>query len=136
MSITTDLSTAVGQIRFAIGDDVEGSGDLPNGDNFSDPQIAYSLNEVGGVILAAAAKLCGNLAQRWATLPQSFSADGLSVSRGDMVAKFTAMRDDFNAQAQGGNFGTVVLDRRDAFSVAWEQGGDSLLRESDSTYTE
>lgn len=136
MSITTDLNTDVGMARYAIGDDNEGTGVLPSGGNFSDAQINYELAAVSSSVPAASARLCWNLARRYATLPQSFSADGLSINRGDAVARWNALAEQFTAEIMGGNFGTVTLDRRDAYSALLEQGGDSLLRVSDTTYTE
>jgi hypothetical protein len=135
MAITTDITTAIGQTRYAIGDDVEGTGVLPTGANFTDQQVQYELDAVSSSIQAAAARLCWNLARRYATLPQSFSADGLSINRGDAVARWNALAEQFTAEIMGGNFGTVTLDRRDAYSALWEQGGDSLLRIIDNTYT-
>lgn len=128
MAITTDLSTAIGQVRYLIGDDVDGTGVLPSGLNFTDAQVSYELTATGNVIAAAAARLCGNLARRWTLPPQSFSADGLSVNRGDMVAKWTQLQATLEAQAQGGNFGTVTLDRQDAYSTFLETSGSDLDR--------
>lgn len=136
MSITTDLATSIGQIRLLIGDDTENVGVLPNSANFTDAQITYFMSRVGGSVVATAGALCSNLAKRWATLPQSFSADGLSINRGDMVAKWQQMADGFATEAAGGGFSTVVLDRRDGYSAYAEQGGSDLLRETDTTYTE
>lgn len=129
MWITTDLSTAIGQIRYMLGDDVEGTGVLPNGSNFTDAQITYELGTVGNSTVAAAAKLCSNLARRWSTTPQSFSADGLSINRGDMVAKWLGLQEEFSASIQGGSFGSVALDRQDAWSESLDTAGEDLTRE-------
>lgn len=136
MAITVSLSTDIGQVRYAIGDDVEGTGVLPNGGNFSDAQINYELGQVGSNIPAAAARLCGNLARRWSGLPQSFSADGLSVNRGDVVKKWQDMQAEFQAQMSGSSFGSVSLDRRDGWTANLETGGSDLLRVDDTTYSE
>lgn len=136
MAITLSLTTSIGQVRFAIGDDIEGTGVLPNGANFTDTQINYELNQVGGNVTGAAARLCGNLARRWSGLPQSFSADGLSVNRGDVVKKWQDMQAEFQTQLMGASFGAVSLDRRDGYSVNLETGGSDLLRVDDTTYSE
>jgi hypothetical protein len=127
---TSNLSTSIGQVRYRIGDDTQDAGVLPNGANFSDEQIQFELDAVGQSVPGACARLCANLARRWSTLPQSFTADGLSINRGDMVAKWNGMKADFENEAGGGaTFGTITLDRQDAYSVYWGQSGNELTRD-------
>lgn len=136
MAVTTSLSTATGEVRFLIGDDVIGTGVLPSGSNFTDAQIEYALTASGQNVKGAAARLCTNLARRWATTPQTFTADGLSINRGDVVKRWTDLARELNDDAAGANFGTVTLDRIDAFSVDADQSGNEFERGDASPYTE
>jgi hypothetical protein len=136
MAITNSLSTATGVVRFLIGDDTIGAGVLPDGSNLTDAQIAYALTQAGSNVKGAAARLCEVLARKWATAPLTFSADGLQINRGDMSKRWSDMAKQLADDAAGGNFGTVTLDRQDAYSVAVDQGGHELERDDVSPYTE
>jgi hypothetical protein len=134
MTFTNTLSTDTGKVRLYIGDDVSGTGVLPDGSNFSDEQIAIFLSDNGSNINSAVAALADNLAYRWAIVPESISKDGLSVSRGDMIAKYQALAKKFTGLARGG-MRSVALDRQDAYSVAANRSGDELDRDTGNEYT-
>lgn len=89
MAFTYDLSTNIGQARFHLGDSEENAGVLLLGANFTDEEIQYELDRTGSVG-AAVVSLSDVVASRWANAPQSFSADGLSVNRGDVSARWVA----------------------------------------------
>lgn len=136
MAVTTSLATAVGEVRFLIGDDIIGTGVLPNGDNFSDAQIEHALTASGQVTKAAAARLAANLARRWAILPQTFTADGLTINRGDMAKKWSDLARELADDAAGGNFGSVELDRQDSYSMVADASGHELERDGAASYAE
>ena len=72
MSITTDLSTPIGQIRLEIGDaTLSPLGICPNGDNFSDEQILYFYSSEGDHVGRAAARACEILSRMYAVQPTS-----------------------------------------------------------------
>ena len=64
--ITTDLDTPIGQVRFKLGDDIEGKGVLPEGANLHDDQITALLVEESGVVMRAVAAAAALVARRWA----------------------------------------------------------------------
>ncbi len=73
MTITTDLSTDLGQLRMELGDDTEGSGILPTGANFSDAQLQLWLDREAGEdattsLMRAVAAVCEALAVRYSRL--------------------------------------------------------------------
>ncbi len=140
MTFTNDLSNAIGQVRYHLGDDVSGAGVKPDGDNFTDEQIAYTLNGNGQNVKASAAELCGLLATRWAVVPDKVSTDSgaMVIDRTQRVNHWLALQKQLQQQASGGgsNFVMATLDRRDAFSAKSESGGGDLLRREDTTYTD
>lgn len=64
IEFTTDLDTEVGQVRFEIGDDTYGSGQKPDGSNFTDEQLLMLYTREGSVMRAAAA-VCETLSRLW-----------------------------------------------------------------------
>jgi hypothetical protein len=116
MFYSDDLNTPIGKVRFYLGD-IQGSGVLPNGANFSDEEIQLVL-DTGNSVFTAVVALCGLCATRWANAPQSFSADGLSVNHGDRAARWRKSVEDFSIQFGISNgIGTIGLTRADAFSA-------------------
>lgn len=97
MSISTDLSSALGQMRLLLGDNIEGAGVRPDGTNFSDAELSYFHTQGGGV-LEGAALACDALAQLW-TLQPSFEADGLRVERGTVAAGWRIAAQGLRARA-------------------------------------
>lgn len=91
MAVTADIDTNIGKVRFEIGDSSIGQGVLPDGANFDDSEVQYALTQSGENVKPAAAILAGIAAARWASQPQSFSVDGLSLNRGDAAARFREM---------------------------------------------
>lgn len=91
MAVTADIDTNIGKVRFEIGDSSIGQGVLPGGANFDDSEVQYALTQSGENVKPAAAILAGIAAARWASQPQSFSVDGLSLNRGDAAARFREM---------------------------------------------
>ncbi len=140
MTFTNDLSNAIGQVRYHLGDDVSGSGVKPDGTNFTDEQIEYALSANGQSVKAAAAELCGGLATRWAVVPDKVSTDSgaMVIDRTQRVNHWLALQKQLQQQATSGgsNFVMADLDRRDAYSAKAESGGGDLLRREDLTYTD
>jgi len=140
MTFTNDLSTAIGQMRYHLGDDVSGAGVKPDGTNFTDEQLTYALSNNGQNVKAAAAEVCGVLATRWAVVPDKVSTDSgaIVIDRTQRVNHWLALQKQLQQQAagNGSNFVMATLDRRDAFSVTTESGGGDLLRSEDTTYTD
>jgi hypothetical protein len=121
MAITTDLETSIGQLRLLIGDDREGDGVKPSGDNFSDAELTFFYQE-GGSLNLAAALACESLAWQWNT-QASFSADGLRVDRGDIAGRWFRAARQFRAN-QGARL--LGVTRQDAYSqaIAANEAGD------------
>ena len=67
MAFSYDLTTAVGQVRLALGDTTSGTGVRPDGSNFSDAEIAYFVAQESSIELAVA-RACDALATQWATV--------------------------------------------------------------------
>lgn len=67
MSITTSLTTEIGQVRLELGDDNAAAGVLPDGSNLSDEQVTLYLAREGSVMRAVAG-ICEMLATRWAAV--------------------------------------------------------------------
>lgn len=138
-TFTTSLDDPIGQVRFALGDDRQDAGVLPDDTNFTDEQIIYTLNRNGQNVFAACAELAAYAAQRWVLVPDMITTDNgaLTIDRRQRIAHWQAMQAKYEALKRGGgNAGTVVIDRRDAWSVAAESGGDELIRREDTTYTD
>ena len=123
MPITTDLETSIGQIRLLIGDDRDGDGVKPNGDNFSDAELTF-FYEQGGSLNLAAALACESLAWQWNNHP-NFAADGLRVDRGSIAGRWFRAARQFRAN-QGAKLMGVI--RQDAFSqnIAADESSDAV----------
>lgn len=67
MAFTYDLTTALGQVRLALGDTTSGTGVRPDGTNFSDAEIQVFIDLENSVDLAVA-RACDVLATQWATV--------------------------------------------------------------------
>ena len=117
MSFSYDESllatSALYRVRFMTGDTAQGAGVLPNGGNYSDEVIEYQLLRAAGSDAVAAVRLLKAAGQRWALLPQSFTADGLSVNRGDMMAKLNATANELEGQLGGGGITSHSLELQD-----------------------
>jgi len=70
MTFTYDLTTAIGQVRLAIGDtsSTTGAGVRPDGTNLLDAEIAYFLTAEGDDVGLATARACETLAMMWANV--------------------------------------------------------------------
>lgn len=74
MAFTYDLANAdpnivlISRVRLALGDHVEGTGVMPNGDNFQDNEIALYLVDANDDVEAATMALAGVLANHWTTM--------------------------------------------------------------------
>jgi hypothetical protein len=71
MAFTYDLTTAVGQVRLALGDKTANDGVNPDGSNLSDEEIALLLAQQGNDVMRAVAAACETLATTWARYSQS-----------------------------------------------------------------
>lgn len=72
MAIETDLSTDIGKVRLEMNDtdEARGKGVKPTGENFTDAEIQYFLDEEG-TVGRATAHACEVLARAWARMPDS-----------------------------------------------------------------
>lgn len=70
MAFSYDLTTAIGQVRLAIGDtsSTTGAGVRPDGTNLSDAEITYFLTAEGDDVSLATARACEALAMMWANV--------------------------------------------------------------------
>ena len=85
MSFTYDPTTLVGKVRFQIGDyknaDLEpGTGVRPDGNNFSDEEIQFYLDQNDGDVIGAAHDLLVVLATEYATRATSVMLGPFSES--------------------------------------------------------
>lgn len=110
---TALATSALFRVRFMIGDTEQGAGVLPNSANYTDEAIEYQLTRAGQDDTAAAVALLRLAGQRWTRLPQSFSADGLSVNRGDMLAKLSQAADELESSLGGGGISSHPLELLD-----------------------
>ena len=123
MAITTDLETTIGQIRLLIGDDREGDGVKPSGDNFSDAELTF-FYEQGGSLNLAAALACESLAWQWNNQP-NFAADGLRVDRGSVARGWFRAARQFRSNRGAKLLGVT---RQDAYSqsIASDESSDAV----------
>ena len=110
MTITTDLTTQLGQVRLEIGDDdsTTGHGKRPDGTNLSDAALSFWLTRAShyqstsdGQVLLAAAYACEQLARDWSTV-SNVTAPSRSESAGDVAAKWAARAKELRASCAGG----------------------------------
>lgn len=101
MAIDNDLDSLIGQVRFKLGDDVEGKGVLPEGVNLHDDQIAALLVESSDHVMRAVAAAAAIVARRW--------AQAVSTSVGPLKQELQQAYDHWAAQAAllAGQYGTV-----------------------------
>lgn len=80
-------STDLDRVRFHLRDTTAGGGPRPEGDNFSDEEIA-ALITTEGIWQRAVAGALESLAVEWTTNP-TYSADNFSVSNSHIAMGFT-----------------------------------------------
>lgn len=123
MSFTTSLSTDIGLVRMELGDDVFGSGVLPNGSNLSDDQVQALLTREGSMMRAVAGA-CELLATRYAGLAdlavgprrESLSQIGAAYSQ-----RAESLRVRFGEPASSAAVWSVGVTRVDGYSEVSEQ---------------
>lgn len=81
MSFNYNLSTAVGRVRFLIGDTVAGQGCLPGKVNFQDEEIQLLIDREPSDDSAAAGG-CEVAATAWSKMPDSQSTGPINTSYG------------------------------------------------------
>ncbi len=107
----------VTQIRFEIGDTLEGYGILPDGSNFSDEEIEMVFDREAEDVFRTVAALCENLSVRYAAIatqsvgPRSEQLGAIS----DMYAKRAAELRDRHGGAESGVLSIPVM-RVDGYS--------------------
>lgn len=98
MTITYDLSSSdedslnISKVRLEIGDKVSGSGPLPQGENFTDAEIALFLDEENDSIKLAAARCCDVLAREWAII--------VNTTSGPLRQEFGTVANNWKEQAK------------------------------------
>jgi hypothetical protein len=105
MTFTYDTSNANGQIRLEIGDFSDGEGIRPNGDNFTDEEIAYLYGEEGSHVLKTVARLCEVLSREYSAYAGIQMLDGHAEGYNRMAENFAKRAADIRAR-YGGDFGT------------------------------
>ncbi len=114
MSITTSLTTSIGQVRFEIGDAIESQGVKPGGGNFTDEEITYMLTNEDDSVYGAAAAACEILARLWTKITD--------ISVGPRREALSQVSDKWKAQARelrarldtgGGTVGIVSVEFSD-----------------------
>ncbi len=68
MTFTYDITTALGKIRFEIGDTVSAQGARPNSVNFTDEEINQIYLDEGGSIVGTVVHLLDVLAREWSVV--------------------------------------------------------------------
>ncbi len=122
-TFTTDVSTAIGQVRMELGDDVQGQGVKPDGRNLSDAEIQTLIDREGSV-LRAVASACELLARQWARVA-NVAVGSRREDLSDVAKQWTAQAKTLREQ-YGGAEGSVT-----AFSVGvkrndgWSQAADA-----------
>lgn len=119
MSFTYDLDTPIGEVRLEIGDDDNSAdaGVKPNGTNFSDEEIQKALDNEGGIVLRAAARLCEILARRWAGAGENVRIRDYQINTTEKAKYYAELAKELRARA-GGAFagGSVATTRVDGYS--------------------
>ncbi|MCI0363682.1 MAG: hypothetical protein L0219_07345 [Phycisphaerales bacterium] len=124
MTFTYDLSTAIGKVRFQIGDDVEAAGDpvsggiRPDGRNLSDEEIDLLLDAEGDDVMRATAAGCELLARLWSRVPTiqvGFRKEDAGKLAGEFAARAQELRNQHGYGSQGGMFSVGVI-RVDGYS--------------------
>lgn len=102
MSITTDISTPVGQIRLEIGDSTEGDGygvKPPALSNFSDDELTYFYTHANNDVLTAAARACEVLARMWAGAGQNVRIRDYSINTTQRAEHYRNLANDLRLGA-------------------------------------
>lgn len=110
-----DVSTDRDKVRLAVFDTVENEGPLPTGTNFTDAEIDAFLDQESSWQRAVARAL-ETLANAWAT-SVTFKADGVTVTRTDVVREYRQLARDWRRR-YGGMWrgGSSAVLRKDGFS--------------------
>jgi hypothetical protein len=69
MSFTYNVTTDIGKVRLALGDNVEGSGVRPDGTNFEDEELSVFLTQAENDIDGATALALESLSRSWSLVP-------------------------------------------------------------------
>lgn len=102
------LTTTLDQVRAKIGDiSAAPAGVLPGGANLDNATIAAYLTASSDNVLAAAVLAAQMVMAAWISSPMSYTADGLTINRGDMVARWQAVMR--SIQADAALLGTLEL---------------------------
>lgn len=104
MSITTDLSTEVGQFRLHLGDTSEPA-------LFTDTEAAFFISQ-GGNVMGGLELAVNALELRYARA-YDVTIDGQSLNRSQIGEAIARARD---AQRAGGSVSTAYVTRQDAYS--------------------
>lgn len=105
------LATPLNRLRARLGDtEIAPAGVMPDGANLSDAMLVAILAQVADedAAVAMAAQL---IAAKWRSAVTKFSADGVSVDRGDMVAKWDALAASGGQTSALPTFSSLTLSR-------------------------
>jgi hypothetical protein len=108
MTYTYDLSTAIGQVRLLVPDNVE------TGAALTDEEIQYFLNQTGQSVNRATIKACQQLARKFSQ-QMAFTADGLSIHATERAQAYATRAKELMAEL-GGSYGTITINRSDGYA--------------------
>lgn len=93
MAIETSLTTDIGKVRLELNDtdEARGKGVKPTGENFTDVEIQYFLDEEG-TVGRSVAHACEVLARAWARMPES--------QRGNRRDDWSTVAEQYRKQAE------------------------------------
>lgn len=109
-------------LRFRIGDTSDSAPLL--GDAELDFLLVEYDDEVGNAAVAAVRRLL----MQWARFPMSKSVDGLSISYGDLVSRYTSLLEQLKAEAQTSEqdlptpWAPLTMDEKREFDLSDETG--------------
>lgn len=96
----TGADLSVSKVRLHLGDQVEGSGVLPNGSNLEDAEITVLLDAEGSDIMRAVAAGCELLARHWSSVAD-LSVGPRSESFSQVAAGYAARGADLRREYGG-----------------------------------
>ena len=108
MTVTYDLTTLVGKVRFNCADN-----DITNA-WLTDEEVQLCLSDSGNEIISAAVKACDHIVLKLALIPP-FTADGLKIDTSALVKQYDNLSKKLATKLRG-SLTTIPMDREDGFS--------------------
>lgn len=105
MAFTYDITTALGKVRFHLGDSTENKGPRPRKNNFSDAEINYFLTEQSNSVIKSVAMGLEALANEWLSYSISEREGDVSYDAKGLAEQFAKMAKDWWAKPEDGSAG-------------------------------